>query len=174
MVGARRVPGYSHQRNHISGLAAQGMPSAPLMVPGFLALGLSGIVMPIPDPVVQRLVRTAGLATIGAGLARCSSVDCPMPTLDEDVTSSDVAHSVMSMVAFGIWTAIPTLTAVRSGRRGYRRASAVLAAMTWIAFWFNSRAIRRRSDRRGLAQRLFFAPVFVWYSLTSYEATTKD
>lgn len=170
IAAAGRAPNYSHRRHHISGLAAQRMPSAPIMVPGFMAYGIAGLMQPVDDRLVQRLVRLAGGATLGAGLARCSSVECPTPMINEGVTTSDVAHAAASIVAFNTWTLLPTITAVRPGPRWYRRASAPLAALTWIAYLVNSTAVRSQSARRGLTQRLFLAPVLTWYVLTSVRA----
>lgn len=160
IAAARRAPEYSHRRHHVSGLAARHMPSAPIMVPGFMAYGIAGLVQPVDDRFIRRLVQLAGIAILGAGLARCSSLECPMPVVDKEATTSDGVHAVASIVAFSVWTVLPSITALRPGPRWYRRASALLAALTWIAYLFNSTAVRSRSDRRGLAQRLFLAPVF--------------
>lgn len=174
VVASRRAPGYSHTRNHISGLAAQGMPSAPVMIPGFAAFGLAGLLQQIDDPLVRAVVRTAGLATLAAGLARCSSVECPMPMVDEEATASDAVHAAVSIVGFSCWSLLPSIAAVRPGPTWYRRTSALLAALTWAAYVVNSRAVRSRLATRGRAQRLFLAPVFAWYALTSLHALRSD
>lgn len=168
VVAARRAPGYSHTRHHISGLAAQTMPSAPVMIPGFVSFGFAGLIQEVDDPIIQRMVRTAGLATLAAGLARCSTVDCPMPRIDEEATASDGAHAAASVVAFSCWTLLPSIAAIRPGPTWYRRTSALLAVLTWGAYAVNSRAVRSRSATRGRAQRLFLVPVFGWYALTSW------
>lgn len=168
VVAARRAPGYSHTRHHISGLAAQTMPSAPVMIPGFVSFGFAGLIQEVDDPIIQRMVRTAGLATLAAGLARCSTVDCPMPRIDEEATASDGAHAAASVVAFSCWTLLPSIAATRPGPTWYRRTSALLAVLTWGAYAVNSRAVRSRSATRGRAQRLFLVPVFGWYALTSW------
>lgn len=49
IAAARRVRDYSHRRHHISGMAARGMPSASIMVPGFMAYGIAGLMQPVED-----------------------------------------------------------------------------------------------------------------------------
>lgn len=167
VLSARRVAGYSHRRNHISGLAAQEMPSAPIMVPGFLILGVGGLVQPIDDPLVERLVRIAGAATVVAGVARCSSVECPVPWVDDDATASDALHTVASVVGFSIWTTLPVVTARRSGPEWYRRSSCILAMASALGCLASAGSAQSGSAWRGLAQRLFLVPVFAWHTLTS-------
>ena len=43
VIGGASQPGYDHRRLHISGLAAHGARSAPVMVPGFISLGVAGL-----------------------------------------------------------------------------------------------------------------------------------
>ena len=70
ILAARREDGYSHVRNHVSGLAAQGTRSGSVMVAGFGALGAAGLAMRVEDPIVRRVLRTASVATLIAGAAR--------------------------------------------------------------------------------------------------------
>jgi hypothetical protein len=60
VVAARRLADYSQRSHHVSGLAALGERSARVMVPGFVALGASGLLMPTPDATLTRLARVAG------------------------------------------------------------------------------------------------------------------
>lgn len=167
VAAARRQPGYSARRDHVSGLAARGARSAPVMLPGFAALGLAGAVMELDDPVVARLVRTAGVATLVAGAARCSTPGCPTPFVDDDVETTDIAHAAASMVAFGCWVALPALGSVRPGPAWYRRSCAPVAVAAVAGYGAAGVTTRRRSDRRGAAQRAFLAPVFLWFALTA-------
>jgi hypothetical protein len=167
VTAARRQPGYSPRRDHISGLAAHGTRSAPVMLTGFAALGSAGLVMEADDAVVRRLVRIAGVATLVAGAARCTTPDCPTPFVDGEVGISDTTHAVASMVAFTGWTALPVLGALRPGPTWYRRSCAPVALATAAGYCTAGITTRRRSDRRGTAQRAFLAPVFLWYALTA-------
>lgn len=69
-IAARRQFGYSHRSHHVSGLAARGERSARWMIPGFVALGTSSLLMPTTDPTLTCLTRVAGATTIAAGLMR--------------------------------------------------------------------------------------------------------
>ena len=166
-LGARRVAGYSHRRDHISGLAARRVASARVMIPGFVALGVAQTIQPHDDPLVERLLRTAGAATIVAGVVQCSSVACPMPVVDDDATTGDAVHAVASVTGFTIWTVLPWITATRAGPRWYRRTSAGCAAAASVAYVASAVSTGRRSSPRGLVQRMFLAPVFVWFAATS-------
>ena len=68
ILAGRRQPGYSHRRNHVSGLTAQHTRSAVLMVPGFMALGAASLAMPGGERAQRALLRVAGVGTILAGL----------------------------------------------------------------------------------------------------------
>ena len=73
VLAARRQPGYSHRRHHISGLAAQHTRSAVVMIPGFMALGAASLAMPSSQRAERALLRVAGVGTILAGLFRCAT-----------------------------------------------------------------------------------------------------
>src|SRR5262245_28665047 len=122
VAAARRQPSYSARRDHISALAALGTRSAAVMIPGFAALGAAGLVMQTDDAAVRWLVRLAGVTTLVAGAARCTTPACPMPFVDEDAGASDVAHAAASMATFACWTALPALGALRPGPAWYRRS----------------------------------------------------
>ena len=72
-VAARVQPGYSHRSRHVSGLAARGQRSARVMIPGFLALGVSSLLMPTPNAALTRMTRMAGSTTLAAGPSRSVS-----------------------------------------------------------------------------------------------------
>ena len=170
VFGARKEPGYSHAQNHISGLAAHGTAAARYMVPGFVALGLSSLLLPVDDRAVRRTARLAGAATIAAGLFRCSDVTCPAPLVDDDYEPTDARHAAASVMAFGCWVALPVLAASKRGPRWYRAVSAALVIPT-VAAWIRAGlTTRSRAATRGTAQRQFLAAVFAWYAATSARA----
>jgi len=107
VVAARRQPGYSHRRHHISGLAAQHTRSAVVMIPGFTVLGAASLSMRSDHCWERALLRMAGMGTIFAGLFRCSDVRRPDPTKDPDATAAGSAHAIVSIVTFMTWTALP-------------------------------------------------------------------
>src|SRR5262245_18370129 len=83
IVSDRRVPDYSHRDEPISALAAQGMPSASVMVPWFLGLAAGTFVLGrrLADTRMPRAValgmQVAGVGVAVAGLGRCSDRTCP-------------------------------------------------------------------------------------------------
>src|SRR5438874_3522642 len=85
IAAAPRQPGYSHRGQPVSGLAARGTRLALVMVPGFVTLGLSGLVMQIDDPVISKLVRAPALGLLLSAVARCTTPDCPSPFRGEEV-----------------------------------------------------------------------------------------
>lgn len=167
VLAARRHPGYSHVRNHVSGLAAYGAPAAPVMVSGFALLGTASLVMDAPGPAVRRLLRTAGLATMAAGAFRASDPACPTPFVDAEVDRSDIAHAGASMAAFICWLALPAITALQPAPSWYRRLSSVLAVAAVVSYSLAGVTTRRHASTRGLAQRAFLATIFVWYAATT-------
>src|SRR6476646_4000127 len=112
-VGARVVPDYSPRDEPISALAAHGMPSARVMVPGFVGLAAGTVAFaravrgaPLAPAPVPALLAAAGLAVGGAGLARTSDRSCPTRALgDTDVQRTDDLHAAFSGVTFALWIA---------------------------------------------------------------------
>lgn len=166
-LAARLQPGYSHQSHHVSGLAARGERSAAVMVPGFLALGVSSLLMPMPDPTLARLARLAGVTTIVAGVIPASQPRCPQPVTDPEATASDLGHGVASVVTFALWTAMPITAALHRGPRWYRRVSGALGVATVVAFVGAGATTRAESPHKGLAQRAFLSTVFAWHIATA-------
>lgn len=171
---ARRQPGYSHVGNHVSGLAAAGQPSAAVMVPGFLALGTSSLLMPMPGPAARRLARLAGATTIAAGLIPASQPRCPRPGTDPDATVLDLGHGVASIATFLLWIAMPVVAAKQPGPRWYRRTSAGLGALALAGFVAAGITTQADSMRKGLAQRSFLATVFTWHLATAAVGPQTD
>jgi hypothetical protein len=180
-AGARMVPEYRPRDEPISALAAHGMRSASVMVPGFLALALGTVALArelrgtglAPAPVASMLA-VAGLTVGGAGLARCSDRTCPTRWLgDEEVTRSDDVHAVTSAATFALWIAVP-LVAARRGRSasiGARRASRALGLTTLASLLIGGRMAQRPSTPgSGTAQRIMLASVFAWYPLAALSA----
>lgn len=167
VAAARRQPGYSHVANHVSGLAAAGQSSAAVMVPGFLVLGASNLLLPAPSPAVGRLARVAGATTIAAGLIPASQPRCPRPGTDPDATALDLGHGVASIATFALWVAMPIVAAKQPGPRWYRRTSAALGVAALAGFVAAGATTQADSPRKGLAQRGFLATVFAWYLATA-------
>jgi hypothetical protein len=173
VLAARRHPGYSHVRSHVSGLAAYGAPSASVMVPGFALLGTASLVMDAPGPAVRRLLRTAGVATLAAGAFRASTPECPTPFVDAEVETTDIAHAWASMAAFICWLALPATTAIQPAPSWYRRVSSVLAVAAAVTYSLAGVTTRRHASTRGLAQRGFLATIFLWYAATTIRMQSR-
>jgi hypothetical protein len=179
VVGSRLEPGYSTRDEPISALAAHGTRSAPVMVPGFLGLALGTIGLGralrgsarAPAPVPTMLV-LAGLATAGAGLARCSDRSCPTRMLGDDgVQRTDDLHAAFSAATFALWIATPLVAATRAraaGRR-YRRMSAVLGVSTLVTLVAGgARARDPEATWGGVAQRVMIASALAWFPLAAH------
>lgn len=183
VVSARRVPDYSHRDEPISALAAHGMPSASIMVPGFLGLAagtcwlgrtLSGT--RVPRSVAIGL-QVAGAGVAVAGLGRCSDRSCPtrgMNAAAEDVTVSDDVHAISSGVVFGLWTVLPLLAAARGSqmdRRDRVLAAALGSSATAAALWNFSLFKKNSSKWGGLSQRATLAFALGFYPAVAIAAT---
>jgi hypothetical protein len=182
-VSARRVPGYSHRDEPISALAAQGMPSAAVMVPGFLGLAAGTFMLGrslhgtrAPSSVAWGL-QAAGIATAVAGLGRCSDRSCPtrgMNASADDVTISDDVHAISSGVVFGLWTLLPLVAAAGGTEMELRDrllAAAFGAGATATAFW-NFSLFKRNSPKwGGVSQRATLAFAFGFYPAVAIAAT---
>lgn len=181
-VGGRMEPGYSPSNEPISALAAHGTRSAPVMVPGFLALGLGSVALArelrgtalAPAPVAPMLA-LSGLTVAGAGLARCSDRTCPTRMLgDAEVMPTDDLHAAFSAATFALWISIP-LVAARRGRSATpraRHASRVLGLTTLVTLLAGGRMAQRPSLRgSGSAQRVMLASAFAWFPLAALAAS---
>ena len=133
VIGGARQPGYDHRRFHISGLAAHGARSAPVMIPGFITLGIAGVVIPGAG-LARPLMRVAGAGTVLAGVFRCSDVRCPDPTRDPEATTEDAVHAAVSIVTFIVWTALPFVDASQAGSTRARVGNLLLGAITAAGF----------------------------------------
>ncbi len=178
---ARRVPGYRHRDEPMSALAAKHCQGAPIMVPGFLALGAStwALAGALDDtrlpPPIPSMMRTTAAAIVGAGLARQSDRSCPVRFMGhENVTLSDDLHVLISMVAFGSWILMPFVAAAR-GRALHpseRRASLALGAVTlggWV--WMSALFTRGSETWGGVAQRVTVGAALGWYSVAAIAAS---
>ena len=177
-AGARRMPAYRSRDEAISALACRGSPGASVMVAGFLALGLGTLDLarsiPTPErtsPAVRCMLAVAGVTTIGAGLARCSSRSCPSRLLgDAGATMSDELHGVFSMATFLLWIAAPAVSAraASSVDKTYASRARVLAGATFAAWVTTGVLVSRRSERwGGLAQRAMAAFALAWFPLVA-------
>ncbi len=164
---ARRQPGYSHRSHHVSGLAALGESSARIMIPGFLALGVSHLLGGAPTQTLGRIERVAGITTIAAGLVRVSQPSCPQPGFDPSATRSDTGHGAASIVTFVLWTAMPFVAAKELEPVWYRRVAAVFRVVTPVLFVTAGVTTRVDSPYKGLAQRAFLSSVFAFQAATS-------
>src|SRR6476661_1825525 len=106
-LGARRTDGYRPRDEPISALAASNCDGAPVMIPGFIALGASTFALGrllrgsrLPR-AVPAMMTAAGVTTAIAGLARHSDRTCPSRTFGNDnATLSDELHIASSMATF--------------------------------------------------------------------------
>ena len=169
VMAALRQPGYSHRSYHVSGLAAHGERSARVMVPGFLVLGLSSLMMPAPTATVRGMTRFAGLATIVAGLVPASAPHCPRPFVDPDATASDVGHGVASVATFALWTAMPITAYCQCEPGWFRSLSGALGILAVGGFVAAGATTNALSPCKGLAQRAFLGAIVAWYGATAIE-----
>lgn len=172
-AAARVQPGYSHRSHHVSGLAARGQSSAMVMIPGFLALGASSLLMPTSNPALTRMTRMAGFTTLAAGLIQVSEPRCPQPGTDPAATASDVGHGLASIATFALWTAMPTVAHRQAGPVWYRRASGSLGIASFAGLVAAGVTTQTESPHKGLAQRAFLGSVFVWHIATAVRVITK-
>jgi hypothetical protein len=148
------------------------------MVPGFVALGLGTLDLarhlerseraPLS---VRRMLLAAGVTTIGAGLARCSSRSCPSRLLgDSDADLADELHGAFSLVTFLLWIATPLVSANSASNTDavYSRRALALAAGTFLAWAVTGALVTRRSSRwSGLAQRAMAIAALSWFPLVA-------
>jgi hypothetical protein len=120
------------------------------------------------------LVGIAALTTAGAGLARCSSRDCPSHLGgDGSATLADDIHAVAGLSTFALWVAIPLVAAARAKQvpDSYRRRSRVIAATTFVALLAHSGLLQTPSRRwSGAAQRVMIASALGWQLLAGVTA----
>lgn len=173
-VAARHQPGYSHISHHVSGLAARGERSARVMVPGFLALGISSLLLPVPDDDLARLAKIAGTTTIVAGLIQVSEPWCPQPGNDPSATASDVGHGIASVATFMLWTAMPFVARRQSEPIWYRRVNCGLLVAACAGLVAAGCTTRAESSHKGLAQRVFLGTVFAWHIATTIATASRS
>jgi hypothetical protein len=178
-IGGRIEPDYVARDEPISALTAHGTRAARVMVPGFLglAIGSLGLARALrgsavaPNPVPAMLALT-GVATAGAGLARCSDRSCPTRFLgDENVMLTDDLHVYFSAAVFGLWGLTPLVAAARATGAGpaYRRASGWLGLATLAGIVGGGLLARRpESTWSGAAQRATIGAASGWYLLAGF------
>lgn len=165
VLAARHQPDYSHRRNHVSGLASLGEPSAAFMIPGFVALAAAQGVVSAPTPALQRMARASAVTTLAAGLVRVSDSRCPQPG-ETDATPSDLGHAVASIATFALWTAMPFVAARGETKGWYPSLARAMTPPTAAAFLGAGATARLDSPVKGIAQRAFLASVFVFQGAT--------
>jgi hypothetical protein len=143
------------------------------MIPGFVALGTSSLLMPTPDQSLTRLTRVAGATTIAAGLVQVSAPLCPQPGFDPDATASDLGHALASVATFGVWTALPLVASRANGPIWYRLSSCILGVTAVVGLGVAGATTRAESPHKGVAQRAFLGTVFAWYVATAVASITK-
>jgi hypothetical protein len=143
------------------------------MIPGFVALGASSLLMPTPDPSLTRLARVAGATTIAAGLVQVSTPRCPQPGFDPEATASDLGHALASVATFGVWTTLPLVASRANGPSWYRLSSCVLAVAAVVGFGVAGVTTRAESPHKGVAQRAFLGTVFAWHMTTAVASITR-
>ena len=184
VVAGRRVRDYRHRDEPMSALAAKNSGASPLMVAGFLGLGLGTFVLgdqlrgsrvPKSVPIAMQI---AGVTTALAGIARNSDRSCPIRARgDEDATVSDDLHGIFSAMTFALWISMPFMVAIRGNRLRPtdRRRSAVLGAVTLGGFAGTGVLASRRADAwGGAAQRMMVATALGWYPVVARAAFASD
>ena len=114
-----------------------------LMVPGFVALAVSNLVMPMRSTGAVVLTRACGLGVLTAGLIPASTPDCPRPGVDPEATRIDTIHTVASVATFAAWTARPIMAAHADGPQWFRRVSAVFAVTNVVTLVYAGVTTRR-------------------------------
>lgn len=181
VVAGRRLPGYHHRDEPVSALAARDMASGPVMMSGFVGLGIGTLALSHrlrtrgPGSSIGTMMALSGVTTIGAGLFRCSDRTCPSRAFgDTNADAIDELHGVCSMLSFILWIAMP-LTAARhagSSRHGVRWASrsiATAAIVSGIAAGFL--AARHSPRYQGVAQRIMIGVALSWFPIAPLTRT---
>jgi hypothetical protein len=167
MIAPRLQPGYRHRSHHISGLAAKGQRSAIVMVPGFIALGSSQLLAPMPSRALTALSRLAGVTTLIAGVVPVSHPRCPQPGSDPEANRLDGGHMAASVATFALWTALPLIASKQNGPVWFRQASRLLGGASAVGLVGAAVTSRTESPVRGAVQRAFLATVFAWQLLAA-------
>ena len=184
VVGGMIEDNYRHRDEPVSALAARGSPAAVVMVPGFLTLAAGSLMVAARlrrtrlPAVIAPMMTLAGVATAGAGMARCSDRSCPARYLgDTAATRSDDLHGACSLLLFGLWIAMP-LTAALGGRRmrPVDRQRSMAAGLLALGCWMMTRMLHRRHAHRwlGASQRAMLASALGWYPIAAVAATAHD
>ena len=156
VLGARKT-GYNPIEDHISRLAAQGVPERPAMTAGFLAFGVS---LPLYSLALRS--RLGGYAWATAAATGIATVAVAAFPLDGPV--GDTAHAVAAGSGYATLAATPLLAALplhRLGRVGWSRASLVAGSVSaGCLVGHDRRTCDRvlptgRSDRRRRVDHLF-------------------
>ena len=137
------------------------------MIPGFLALGVSSLLVGAPVETLRRIERAAGITTIAAGLVRVSEPRCPQPGFDPSATRSDAGHGAASIATFVLWTAMPFVAAKELEPVWYRRMARMSRVSTLVLFVAAGVTTRADSSYKGLVQRAFLSSVFVFQAATA-------
>src|SRR4051794_28448043 len=176
-LAARRTNGYRPRDEPISALAARDCDGAPVMIPGFLALGaatlalgrlLRGSRLPAAVPA---MMTAAGVTTALAGVARHSDQSCPSRSFgNENATLSDEVHIAVSFATFSMWVAMPLVTAAAGGnvpavgrKLSFACGATALAGMV-VAGVLVPRGMPRYS---GTMQRMTLAGAFGFYPIAA-------
>lgn len=127
ILGAPKT-GYNPVEDHISRLAAQGVPERPAMTAGFLVFGVS---LPLYAVALRsRLAGPAWMAAAATGIATLGVAAFPL-----DGPAGDTAHAVAAGAGYATLAATPLLAAWplrRAGRVGWSRASVVAGGASAI------------------------------------------
>lgn len=127
ILGARKI-GYNPVEDHISRLAAQGVPERPAMTAGFLIFGMS---LPVYALALRaRLAGPAWMAAAATGIATLGVAAFPL-----DGPAGDTAHAVAATTGYATLAATPLLSArplQHIGRAGWSRASVIAGGASAI------------------------------------------
>ncbi|WP_181782903.1 DUF998 domain-containing protein [Pseudonocardia pini] len=171
-------PGYDPLREGISALAAVGMPAAPVMVAGFLALAAgttaAGVALwqRLPRGIAGRtgavLVMLCGALMVVVGLARqdCSDFVGACVAAEEAGTISGhhVLHQLVSLAVFTVLAVAPFLLAAGLRRNPARMPLGRWSALAGVVALVAVAALPTvgYGDLAGVVQRLVVLLLFGW------------
>ncbi|MEY2421027.1 MAG: hypothetical protein QOI95_1094 [Acidimicrobiaceae bacterium] len=173
VIGATRVPGYSHVHNFVSELAAEGSEARVPMTIGFLGFGACILVFAWAlrrlRPSAAALVAVVALSGIGTLMAGTFSCDEGCPTKG-DISTHQQLHNVASVITFSAWIIAPLVAARQLRGSRFARVS-LLLGLVELAFGLvlGSMNDHQPDDPVGLLQRIVLVSVAVWFVLLALE-----
>ncbi|MDG6106091.1 DUF998 domain-containing protein [Dactylosporangium aurantiacum] len=177
VIAGALYPGYSHQREAVSQLAATGSPGAPVMIVGFLALAAGTVAAGLalrrllPAGAAGRtagaLMVVAGALLVVAGLARPACSDwigaCTAAERAGTLPLRHVVHNLVSPLVFVLLIAAVLTLARGLARNGARRLAWPSLAVGLVSCVTLAALVTGAVPAApGLLQRLFLLVLFGW------------